>query len=100
MKLKNNIVFIFSLALVFVLGSSMLLNGAKFSKYDDFRMHQLKKKAAEKGNPLAQSNLGLSPVLALVHQVESGMQVFLNLLDLQVKYLPEHINIRQIVTGH
>lgn len=49
MKLKNNVVFIFSLALVFVFGSSMLLNGAKYSKYDDFRMHQLKKKAAEKG---------------------------------------------------
>jgi subtilisin family serine protease len=49
MKLKNNVLFIFSLALVFVLSSSMQLSGAKISKYDDFHIHQLKKNASEKG---------------------------------------------------
>jgi len=49
MKRKNNSFFIFSAALVFILSSSMLLMGNKFSRYDDFNMNQLKKKADEKG---------------------------------------------------
>jgi subtilisin family serine protease len=53
MKLRNNVIFIFLLAVVFFAASisstSTLLMGAKFNKYDDFKRYEFDKRASEKG---------------------------------------------------